>query len=148
MLITIVVHYCGVTSHSLTSTVDHVMDKRKTFMDVHQTLDWVSALSKVWLSEGFMCPGLISHLTGHNFMAIVTCRVASVIYLSLNLENQCFRILGIFSLLAVLGIKWILVVLVLKRDSSKMIGYQWRCCWAIGWMWSADEQLDDPRRRQ
>ena len=26
--------------------MDHVMDKRKTFMDVHHTLDWVKALSE------------------------------------------------------------------------------------------------------
>ena len=39
--------------------MDHVMDKRKTFMDVHQALDWVNALSEAE-SDG----GEVSGLSG------------------------------------------------------------------------------------
>ena len=46
-----------ITSHSLTFTMDHVMDNRKTFMDVHQALDWVNALSEAE-SDGGEVSGL------------------------------------------------------------------------------------------
>ena len=32
--------------------MDHVMDNRKTFMDVHQALDWVNALSEAESDDG------------------------------------------------------------------------------------------------
>ena len=32
--------------------MDHVMDKRKTFLDVHQALDWVKALSEAESDSG------------------------------------------------------------------------------------------------
>ena len=41
-----------------------------------------------------MCPGLILHLTGYYFMAVVPSTATSSIYLSLYLENQCILIAG------------------------------------------------------
>ena len=60
------------------------MDKRKTFMDVHQALDWVNALSEAE-SDGGEVSGLsdVSHLKGHYFMATVPYTGTSLIYLSL-----------------------------------------------------------------
>ena len=61
-----------------------------------------------------MCPGLILHRKGHHFMVIVPYTGIQVV---LHLENQCYLIVGTFYLLAVLGIKRILAVLVIRNKN-------------------------------
>ena len=93
------------------------MDKRKTFMDVHQALDWVNALSEAesdggevsgrsdvsWFhsaSEGSLFHG---HYTFYRYKFNLFLIIQHY-YISLNLENQCILIAGKFYPLAVLGI--------------------------------------------
>ena len=91
------------------------MGDRNTFMNAHQTLDWVNALSEAE-SDGGEVSGLsdvswvdsagsLSH--GHCTLYMYKFNLFITIQhyvLSLNLENQYILIAGTFYPLAVLGI--------------------------------------------
>ena len=66
--------------------MDHVIDNRKTFMDVHQALDWISALSEAE-SDGGEVSGLsdVSWVDSASAGSLfhVPCTGTSLIYLSL-----------------------------------------------------------------
>ena len=66
------------------------MDKRKTFMEVHQALKWVNALSEAE-SDGGEVSGLSD--VGSLFHGHCTLHMFN---LSLNIENQCIIIAGQF----------------------------------------------------
>ena len=62
------------------------MDKRKTFMDAHQALDWVNALSE-------------AESDGGEVSGFGPCTCTSLIYFSLHFYHYTFKI----SILAVSG---------------------------------------------